>query len=72
MEFLLKAVAEARGKPKENHGLQKQIGPWIVRHVQKCLKYDALLATGSVGHKVVSLIVFVLCPLHGFNMYELM
>lgn len=67
VECLLRAVAEA-----QNRGLQKQIDPWIVRHVHKCLKCGALLVTGSVDHKVVSLIVFLLCPLHGFNTYELM
>lgn len=63
-EFLLRAVAE-------DCGLQKQIDRLIVRHARKCLEYGALLVTGSVDHKVVSLLVFLLCPLHGFNTYGL-
>lgn len=60
-EFLLRAVAEGCG-------LQKQIDPLVVRHVHKCLEYGALLVTGSVDHKVVTLLVFLL---RGFNTYEL-
>jgi len=68
VEFVLRAVQ----KPQENCGQQKQIDPWIVRQVHKCLQYGALLVTRSVDHKVVSLEVFLLCPLHRFHKYEQM